>query len=173
LLLLVFLMITILARVKWNLKVVFIFISFLARDVKNFFMWLLDICTFSFENYLLSSLAHLFIGLLIPWEFSFWAPYKFYFLILCQIYSWQKFYPILLVFLFSQVTISFARQRLLSFIQSHLSILSLIHLAIGVLFRKLLTIFTCFGVFHIISYTSFKVSGLTLRFLTDFELILV
>jgi hypothetical protein len=46
--------------VSWNLSAVLIWISFIAEDVKHFFMYLLAI--FTSENCLFSSFAHLLIG---------------------------------------------------------------------------------------------------------------
>jgi hypothetical protein len=50
-------------RVRWNLNVVLIFTSFMAKDVDHLFMYLLDICTSSSENCLFNSYAHLLIEL--------------------------------------------------------------------------------------------------------------
>jgi hypothetical protein len=52
---------------RWNLNVILIFISFKAKDVEHFFMYLLDICT-SFDN---CSFAYLLIGLFILLVFNF------------------------------------------------------------------------------------------------------
>jgi hypothetical protein len=57
--------------VRWNLSVVLIFISFMAKDGENFFMCFLTIWTFSFEKVLFSSVAHFFLGSLILGEFHF------------------------------------------------------------------------------------------------------
>jgi hypothetical protein len=64
-------MMAILTGVKWNLSVVLICISFMARDGEHFFMCFLAISISSFEKVLLSSVAHFFIGSLILGEFSF------------------------------------------------------------------------------------------------------
>jgi hypothetical protein len=71
--LVVFLMVAILTRVRWNLKVALICISFVAKDGEHFFMCFLFlvIWTSSFEKALFSSFAHFFIGSLIFGEFSF------------------------------------------------------------------------------------------------------
>jgi hypothetical protein len=74
LLLVVFLMIAIQTRVRWNISVVLVCISFMARDGEHFFMWFLffvcfAIWTSSFEKVLFSSVAHVFIGTLILVEF--------------------------------------------------------------------------------------------------------
>jgi hypothetical protein len=69
-----FLMIAILTEVKWNLSVMLICISLMARDGEHFFMCFLATWTSSFEKVLFSSVAHFFIGTLLFWEFSFELP---------------------------------------------------------------------------------------------------
>jgi hypothetical protein len=61
LLFVVFFMIAIQTGVRWNLSVVLICISFMARDDEHFFMFL-AFWTSSFEKVLFSSVAHFFIG---------------------------------------------------------------------------------------------------------------
>jgi hypothetical protein len=65
LLVVVFLMIAILTLVRWNLSVVLIYISFMARDGEHFFKCFFAVCICSFEKVLFSSVAHFFIGSLI------------------------------------------------------------------------------------------------------------
>jgi hypothetical protein len=57
--------------VRWNLTVVLVCISFMARYGEHFFMCFLAIWTYSFEKALFSSFAHIFLGSLILWYFSF------------------------------------------------------------------------------------------------------
>jgi hypothetical protein len=57
--------------VRWNLSVVLIFIAFMTRDGKHFFICFLAIWTSSFEEVLFSSVAHFFIGSLIWGELCF------------------------------------------------------------------------------------------------------
>jgi hypothetical protein len=61
----------ILTGVKWNLTVVLICISFMARDGEHFFMCFLALRISSFEKVLFSAVAHFLFGSLILGEFSF------------------------------------------------------------------------------------------------------
>jgi hypothetical protein len=80
LLLVVFLMVTILTGVRWNLSVVWICISYMAKVGEHFFMCFFGHWT-SFEKVLFGSVAHFFIGSLICGEFiflsSFWLSDAF------------------------------------------------------------------------------------------------
>jgi hypothetical protein len=105
-------------------------------------------------------------------KFIFWGPCKFWLLIPCQMYSWQKFFSSLHRHLFSLVTVSFAVQKLFSFMHSHLSICSLNCWAIGVQVIKSLLI-PYDSVFPIFSWSNFTVSDLSLRYLIHFELMLI
>jgi hypothetical protein len=51
--------------VRRNFSIVLICISFIAREVEHFFMYLLAIFTSSFDYSLFNSCAHFFIGMLI------------------------------------------------------------------------------------------------------------
>jgi hypothetical protein len=67
--------------------VVLIYISFIARDGKHFFISFLAIWISSFEKVLFSSVAHFFIGSLIWGEFSILS--SLYILVispLCDVY---------------------------------------------------------------------------------------
>jgi hypothetical protein len=136
LLLVVFLMVAILTGVRWNLHVILICISFIARDSEHFCMCFLIICSSAFEKVLFSSVAHFFIDSLIWGEFSFLS--SLYILIisfLSDVYLAKIFFHYV-AGLFNLGTISFIVQKIFIFMFSHLSILSLSCWVTWVILRK-------------------------------------
>jgi hypothetical protein len=71
LLLFVFLLVAILTEVRWNLSVVLICISFMARGGEHFFYVFFSHLDSSFEKVLFSSVAYYFIGSLLLFSFIF------------------------------------------------------------------------------------------------------
>jgi NADH:ubiquinone oxidoreductase subunit 3 (subunit A) len=64
-------MVVILTEVRWDLNVALTWISFIAKDVEHFFIYLLAISTSSFENCPFNSFAHFLIGLFVLLVFNF------------------------------------------------------------------------------------------------------
>jgi hypothetical protein len=64
-------MLAILPGVRWNLSVVLVCVSFLAKDGRHFPRVFLVIWISSLEKVLFSSVSHFFTGSLIFGEFSF------------------------------------------------------------------------------------------------------
>jgi hypothetical protein len=60
-----------------NLSVLLLCISLIARQIEHFFMYLLVICTSSFENSQFNSCAYFFIEMLILWRLSFLSCCRF------------------------------------------------------------------------------------------------
>jgi hypothetical protein len=83
---------TVLTGVRWNLSVVLICISFMARDGKHFFMCFFAIWISSFEKVLFSSVAHFLIGSLILGEFSFLS--SLYILVISPLSDWNVIHDI-------------------------------------------------------------------------------
>jgi hypothetical protein len=112
-LLLVVLLIAILARVRWNLNVVLIYISFMSMDGENCSCVFVHL-GFSFEKVVFRSVVHFFIGSLI-FEFSFLS--SLYILVistLSDVYLANIFYHSV-GGLFNVDTISFVVQKLFNF----------------------------------------------------------
>jgi hypothetical protein len=144
-------------------SVVFTRISSVAKKVIHFFLCLVAICS-SFENFLFSLPAHLLIGLLVLLVLNIWVLYTLQILIPVRLIAGQDFVP--LCSLFTWVLVCSAVQKFFNLVQFHLAI---VFWVIGVLGRKTLPM----PIWKRFSYSSFKVSGFTLRSLIHFELMFV
>jgi hypothetical protein len=100
----------ILSQVRWNPRFCFDLISFISKEVEHFFMYLLTICTSSFENSLFNSCVHFFTGMLILWVWVYWVPCRFWNIVPDQMSSWQSIFSHSLICFLSLVSVSFVVQ---------------------------------------------------------------
>jgi len=120
-----FLILDILTGVRWILRVVLFCISLMTKDVEHFFMCFSAVQYNSAENVFFSSKPHLLTGV-------FGSLYSNF---LCFVYTLDisplsdaglvKIFSQSVGCLFVLMTLSFALQKLFSFMRSHLSILDL------------------------------------------------
>jgi hypothetical protein len=135
----------------------------MVKDVEHFFILLLFFLThlhFFLWKSSVQFICHFFTGPLIFGSIVFWAPCKFWLLAPFQMYSWERFFPILWTVSLIWWLFVLLCKRYLVFMQSYFSIFFLSCWAIWVLSKKCFSVPIISIVFPALSYTSFKVSGL-------------
>jgi hypothetical protein len=131
---LVLLTITILTGVRWNLSVVLILISFIAKDVEHLFIYFYLPFVLLLRTF--NSFAHLLVGLFIIWYLIYLSLMHILDINSYLMNSWQRFFSHSVDHLLILLIVSFDVQKLFNLMKFQLSILAHISWAIGVQFRK-------------------------------------
>ena len=124
-----FLVMSILTNVRWYLIIVLIFVSLVMNNVEYFFMFVSHLCVL-WKNVCLDHFLALWWCDLFFWYWVVWAACIFWKLIPCQLFNLLLFPPIMRV-VFNPLLVSFAMQKLLSLIISHLLTFVFISITLG------------------------------------------
>ena len=119
------LILAILIGIRWNLRVILVCISLITKDFEHFFRSFSAILDFLVVNSRFSSMPHFWLGCLAFWWLTSWVLYIFWILVLSQMWGKWRFFSQSVGCWFVLLTMSFALQKLSSFMRFHYQVLFL------------------------------------------------